>query len=67
MKTTIQVQNIVCSGCANTITTKLSNLENITHLQVDVERGKVSFNHSSEGDVPLVKEQLKTFGYPSID
>lgn len=66
MKTSILVQNIACSGCANTIITKLSTLENISNLQVDVQGGKVSFDYLSEGDVLLIKEQLKTLGYPSI-
>lgn len=67
MKTSILVQNLKCGGCANTITTKLSNIANISNLQVDVEESKVSFNYLNETDAFLVKEKLKNLGYPSIE
>lgn len=67
MKTTISVQNLKCGGCANTITSKLANVENISNLQVDVDDSKVSFNYLDEEDVLVVKEKLKQLGYPSIE
>ncbi|OBX21641.1 heavy metal transporter [Gelidibacter algens] len=67
MKTSILVQNIKCGGCAHTITTKLSTIENITNLQVDVEKNKVSFNYVNDTDAVAVKEKLKHLGYPSIE
>ena len=67
MKTSIIVQNLKCGGCANTITTKLSEIENIKNLTVDVEESKVSFNYINEADAFIVKDKLKTLGYPSID
>ena len=67
MKTSIIVQNLKCGGCANTITTKLSEIENINNLTVDVEESKVSFNYINEADAFIVKDKLKTLGYPSID
>jgi copper chaperone len=65
--TSILVQNLKCGGCAHTITTKLSTIENITNLQVDVEENKVSFNYLNEADTFAVKEKLKRLGYPSIE
>lgn len=65
MRTSIYAQNIACSGCAQTITDKLSALENITNTQVDVEQGKVSFDYLHEKDISNVKEQLKNLGYPA--
>ena len=67
MKTSILVQNLKCGGCAHTITSKLSTIENINNLQVDVEENKVSFNYLNDTDVLQVKEKLKHLGYPSID
>lgn len=67
MKTSIIVQNLKCGGCASTITTKLSEIENINNLAVDVEESKVSFNYINEADAFIVKDKLKTLGYPSID
>ncbi len=67
MKTSILVQNLKCGGCANTITTKLSEIKNISDINIDVEESKVSFSYTNETDAFAVKEKLKTIGYPSID
>lgn len=67
MRTSIIVQNLKCGGCANTITTKLSQLENVTNILVDTESSTVSFVAISSEDALSVKEKLKTLGYPSIE
>ena len=64
MTTTIKVQNLKCGGCANTITSKLSKVENIHNVQVDVESSSVSFNYASPNEISLVKAKLKKLGYP---
>jgi copper chaperone CopZ len=67
MRTSIIVQNLKCGGCANTITSKLSQLKNINDLLVDTETSSVSFQTESINDLIIVKEKLKTLGYPSVD
>ncbi len=37
MKTTVQIQNLKCNGCASTINKKLSGLKNINEVSIDVE------------------------------
>ena len=67
MKTSIIVQNLKCSGCANTITTKLASIENINEISVDVDASKISFSYINTDDALAVKEKLKSLGYPSIE
>lgn len=67
MNTSIIVQNLKCSGCANTIAAKLSEIENISDLKVDVEASSISFDFKRIKDLVLVKERLKWLGYPSVD
>ncbi|CAM4271502.1 heavy-metal-associated domain-containing protein [Zobellia nedashkovskayae] len=67
MKTSIIVQNLKCGGCAKTITSRVSEIENISNLSVDVETSMVSFMHEDLNDALMVKEKLKVLGYPSID
>lgn len=67
MKTSIIVQNLKCGGCANTISTKLSEINNISDINVHVEESKVSFNYINEADAFAVKDRLKALGYPSIE
>lgn len=67
MKATIHIQNLKCGGCAKTITSKVSTLPNITNVTIDLESSTVSFNYSDFNDAVLVKEKLKSLGYPSIE
>ena len=67
MKTSIIVQNLKCGGCAQTITTKLAEIKDISKLYVDVDESKISFDYTNENDAIEVKEKLKALGYPSIE
>ena len=40
MNTTINIQNLKCGGCANTITKNLAQLEAITEVTVNVEESR---------------------------
>lgn len=67
MKTSIIVQNLKCGGCASTITSKLSEIENVSDINIDVDESKVSFKFSNDIDALAVKDKLKALGYPSIE
>jgi len=67
MKATIIVQNLKCGGCAQTITNKLSELENISEVHVFLNTSMVSFAYEDSSDALIVKDKLKDLGYPSID
>ena len=64
METTIQIQNLKCGGCANTITKNITVLEGITNVSAHVEESTVTFNYETEAQLVEVKEKLKTLGYP---
>ncbi len=64
--TTINIQNLKCGGCANTITTKIAAVEGITNVAVSVEDATVSFNHETEANVTAAKEKLAAIGYPEV-
>lgn len=66
MRTTIEIQNLKCGGCANTVITKLNTLETINNIEIDVETSKVSFDYTSANDLSLVKHKLVQFGYPPV-
>ncbi len=66
MKTTVQIQNLKCNGCASTINNKLSGLENIKDVSVDVENDSVSFEYDSEDTFETAKKELHKLGYPLV-
>lgn len=63
MEYTLNVENIKCGGCANTIQRRLSEIDGVESVIVDVEQGAVTVN-SDEELRPLVTENLKKLGYP---
>lgn len=67
MKNEIQVQNLKCMGCAGTIKKKLSSIDGLDTIEVDVESSKVSFEYKRDEQLELVKDTLLKIGYPSID
>lgn len=63
MTFSIQVENIKCGGCANTIRKRLRRIPGVGEVQVDVEQGLVQI----QGDEALrasVTESLLHAGYP---
>ncbi|MBV1923423.1 MAG: heavy-metal-associated domain-containing protein [Flavobacteriaceae bacterium] len=64
MKSTLVIQNLKCGGCANTIITKISTLDNISEVDVDVEASSVSFTFQQANDLETVKDKLAHLGYP---
>lgn len=64
MHSTITIQNLKCGGCARTITTKISTLENVSNVTVDLETSSVSFEVSSNEAIVSVKNKLAAIGYP---
>ncbi|MBO0331158.1 heavy-metal-associated domain-containing protein [[Muricauda] lutisoli] len=67
MKTTFQVQNLKCGGCAKSISKRLSEIKEINDVIVEKDSSSVSFDHQSADDASLVKEILRNLGYPTID
>ncbi|WP_036381701.1 heavy-metal-associated domain-containing protein [Muricauda sp. MAR_2010_75] len=67
MKTTLQVQNLTCSGCAKTISNKLSEMEGIQSVIVEKESASVSFEDQGADVASFAKQVLRQLGYPKID
>lgn len=64
MNTTIFIQNLKCNGCATTITNKLSELNAIFNIEVNVDEGSVNFDYVDDLALSNAKETLKRNGYP---
>jgi copper chaperone len=63
MKHIIEVENIKCGGCANTIVNKLGKLEDVEQVSVDIEQGRVNIDAADDSREQLVKTLLQS-GYP---
>ena len=63
MQTQIQVENIRCGGCANSISKKLQEDERITAVMVNVEEQTVTIDSTEEVRESAIKT-LFGLGYP---
>lgn len=61
----INIENLKCHGCANTITRVVSGLEGVSNVQVNVEESSVSFDYdeTKQSKAHIVKK-LARLGYP---
>ena len=59
----IEVENLKCGGCARSILNGLSELPEISHVEVDREKRLVKFWGTEAARGP-VAEKLRSMGYP---
>ncbi len=59
----IQIENLKCHGCANTIIKELSEIKGVDTVAVDVENSTVKVN-TSDTILITIKEKLSKLGYP---
>lgn len=67
MKISLLVENIKCGGCANGIKQKLSTIDGVENVTVEVEAGQVDFDIATDEQELVtseVKQTLLAMGYP---
>ncbi len=60
----INIANLSCNGCVNTITKKLSAIEGVENVAVSLETSEVTVNHNKTVDRQILTEKLRALGYP---
>lgn len=65
MQYEIAVENIKCGGCASTITSKLSALEGVSTVEIDIENGLVKAE-AVENMYDTLAASLLKMGYPEV-
>ena len=64
MTTTLELENIKCGGCANTLLKALKSYKEINDASVDPASGEVRFSHPEEFRLTGLKRKLHNLGYP---
>ncbi len=59
----IQVENIKCGGCANSIKNGLLKMEGIEKVEVDFEKGTVNIEGNKINE-EIIISKLHNMGYP---
>ena len=58
----IEVENIKCGGCMNSIKTALQKIETVTDVSIDKETDTITVNSETERE--LLVATLSKLGYP---
>jgi copper chaperone len=66
MNYTLEIQNLKCGGCVNTVTKELSKIDGITDIKVNDETSVVEFSSDKGDALDLVKSKLASIGYPAV-
>lgn len=64
MQHIIEVENIKCGGCVNSITKSLQQLPGVTDVTIDAETQQVTVASGEETDRNVIVEKLAGLGYP---
>ena len=62
----IEIQNLKCGGCANTILHHLEKINSINEISVDLAINTVSFFSEDITSLPMVEAKLSEIGYPPV-
>ncbi|MBC8755879.1 heavy-metal-associated domain-containing protein [Kordia sp. YSTF-M3] len=66
MRKTVHIQNLVCDTCVKIITNRLTELRNISNVDVNLEKETVSFDFFAKRDFEHAKHALEALGYPIL-
>ncbi|WP_299124231.1 heavy-metal-associated domain-containing protein [uncultured Winogradskyella sp.] len=66
MRITVHIQNLKCSGCEKTIVNRLSNVKNISDVEVNSKDCTVAFDYHTNNDFEAAKHLLSRIGYPIV-
>jgi copper chaperone CopZ len=64
--TTIEIVNLKCNGCVNTVKKGVLSIEGIETVDVDLDNSKVTIPTVDQNLIDEVKTKLSKMGYPEI-
>ena len=66
MSTIIEIVNLKCNGCVNTVKKGVLSIEGIDTVEVDLDASKVIVPTEDEHLIDKVKAKLSKMGYPEV-
>ncbi len=64
--TTIQIENLKCGGCANTIKKGILSIDGISTIDIDIDKSEVVFDSEDKAILEAAREKLAKMGYPEV-
>ncbi len=66
MSTTIEILNLKCGGCANTIKKGLTSIDGVNETTINIETSQITIDTDIDSVIISVKEKLSKMGYPEV-
>ena len=66
MPTTIKVKGMSCQHCVASVTKALSEIEGITDVQVDLDKGEATFSEQSPVAEQSIKDAITKIGFEVV-
>lgn len=63
---TIQIENLKCGGCANTIKKGILSISGINNVDINLDNSEVNIDSDDASILKTVKEKLSKMGYPEM-
>ena len=60
---TIKVSGMRCGHCQGAVTKALSEIDGITDVNVDLEKGEATYTATSEVSLEIIKEAIAKIGF----
>ena len=60
---TVKIQGMSCQHCVKAVTKALSDIEGISHVVVNLEKGEASFDETKAVDMSVIRERVKKAGF----
>ena len=64
---TVKIKGMSCQHCVASVTKTLSEVEGITDVQVDLDKGEATFNELSPVDEQIIKDAITKIGFEVVD
>lgn len=64
---TVKIKGMSCQHCVASVTKALSEIEEITDVQVNLEKGEATFNEQSPVSKNTIKDAIAKIGFEVVD
>jgi copper chaperone len=63
MKTSVKIKGMSCNHCVMAVTKELNQIDGISDVQVDLEKGEATLEHGTSVDMARIKQAIEKAGF----
>ena len=64
--TAIKIKGMSCNHCVMAATKALNEVDGISNVSVDLEKGEAAFDEATPVDINIIKEKIKNAGFEVV-